>query len=85
MRYFDLRATLTVCLIAMAVTSACTQENMTNSDIQAAGKVMGLTFEQSKIDSMRGNLQQALSDFQRNRDVSIDNSVAPALYFAPFP
>ncbi len=46
---------------------------------------MGLQFEDQELDSMYRNLQGYLEDYHSNREITIDNSIAPAMYFNPFP
>ncbi len=53
--------------------------------VKEAEKLMGLEFSTAEVDSMLGGLEEQRVNFENNRKISIDNSVAPALVFDPIP
>lgn len=53
--------------------------------ISAAENLIGLEFTPAERDSMLRNLEGHRSSFQRMREVSLENSTSPALYFNPLP
>jgi Asp-tRNA(Asn)/Glu-tRNA(Gln) amidotransferase A subunit family amidase len=61
------------------------QQAFTTEDIHAAGRLMGLQFDNQEIDSLYPNLQEYLEDYNSNRNIKINNSIPPAVYFNPFP
>ena len=65
--------------------SLTAQPDITTQDIEGASRLIGIEFTGEEIDSLHKNLLGNLDDFKRNRDVSLDNSVSPALYFNPLP
>ncbi|MEN2280645.1 amidase [Algoriphagus sp. SE2] len=58
---------------------------ITPTTIEAASNLIGLSFNISEKDSMIGNLENQLSNYETLRKVELDNSVAPALVFNPLP
>lgn len=53
--------------------------------VQLAQKLVDLEFTESEIDSMLQSLEFARKDYKEIRKMSIENSVAPRLYFDPRP
>ena len=53
--------------------------------IDGASELIGINFTPAEKDSMIGNLQNQLSNFESLRKVELDNSVSPALVFNPLP
>ena len=53
--------------------------------IDGASELIGINFTPTEKDSMIGNLQNQLSNFESLRKVELDNSVSPALVFNPLP
>ncbi|RYU96454.1 amidase [Emticicia agri] len=53
--------------------------------INQAEKILGLDFNDAEADSMINDLNDNRKDFESIRKISLDNSVAPALYFNPLP
>lgn len=54
-------------------------------DIAAAEKIMGLTFDEAKRDSMWDDLHDQLGNYESLRNVPLPNSVAPSVQFHPLP
>ncbi len=55
----------------------------TKSDIASGEKLIGLEFTDAERDSMQGDLADYLKGYEAMRQVTIDNSVQPALVFHP--
>lgn len=53
--------------------------------VQLAQQIADLNFTESEIDSMLQSLQLAREDYTEIRKMSIENSIAPRLYFDPRP
>lgn len=60
-------------------------EPVTPALIAAAEKIIGLQFNQAERDSMLGDLQENLENYEKIRSVPLPNSVPPALAFNPVP
>ena len=58
---------------------------ITPDAVANAEKLYGLNFSEAKRDSMLGDLFDQLKDYERNRRVSLANSVPPAILFNPIP
>ncbi|MCB0843573.1 MAG: peptide deformylase [Bacteroidetes bacterium] len=56
-----------------------------DKDQQGAQKIMGLEFDQAERDSMRQGLESQLRSYEALREVSLPNSVSPAIGFQPVP
>lgn len=54
-------------------------------DISSAEKIAGLNFTLKEQKMMLGDLETNLENFRRMREISLKNSVAPALIFNPLP
>jgi len=61
------------------------ESSITRETIAEAEKVIGLHFSPAERDSMLGDLEENLSNYQKLREVSLANSVPPALQFNPIP
>jgi Asp-tRNA(Asn)/Glu-tRNA(Gln) amidotransferase A subunit family amidase len=55
----------------------------TKNDIASSEKLIGLEFTDAERDSMQGDLADYLKSYEAIRQVTIDNSVQPALAFHP--
>ncbi|MDH7512920.1 MAG: amidase [Clostridiales bacterium] len=58
-------------------------KTITTQDIASAEKIINLRFTQKERKMMRENLRENASDYAKLRDVSLANSVPPALTFNP--
>jgi len=58
---------------------------ITPATVEAASELLGISFTASEEDSMISNLKNQRSNYERLRQVSIDNSVSPSLIFNPLP
>src|SRR3989338_5767757 len=54
-------------------------------DIENAERMIGLQFTSAERDSMKDNLKEYLESYQKIRSVSVNNAVAPALMYNPYP
>ncbi|GJM32958.1 MAG: amidase [Saprospiraceae bacterium] len=68
-----------------AFTTAGILQNITRADVQAAGKIIGLEFTTTEIDSLIPGLEEFQQDYASNRERSIPNATAPVLVFNPIP
>ena len=60
-------------------------EKLTRNDAHTAAKIMGLEFTDAEIDSLLPELDEALEDYQSNRELNIPNGLSPAITFNPLP
>ncbi|HTK82883.1 MAG TPA: amidase [Bacteroidota bacterium] len=58
---------------------------ITREQVIGAEHVMGLTFSDSKRDSMLDGLRDQLGNYEKLRKISIPNSIPPAIIFNPVP
>lgn len=58
---------------------------ITDRDIQSAQKVIGLSFDQAERDSLAPTLKERLEEYESLRNVSLPNSVPPAMMFEVLP
>ncbi len=56
---------------------------ITDAMLQEAARVAGLEFTAEERELMREGVNEALEDFERIREIEIDNSVPPAIQFEP--
>ncbi|MCH8928622.1 MAG: amidase [Candidatus Marinimicrobia bacterium] len=56
--------------------------NITSEIISEASEIMGLKFTRSEIDSMRGDLNDLLGNYEKLREIDLPNSVPPAFSFS---
>jgi Asp-tRNA(Asn)/Glu-tRNA(Gln) amidotransferase A subunit family amidase len=59
--------------------------NTTVQDISSAEKISGLNFSLKEKNLMLDDLKENLSSYKKMRQISLSNSVSPALIFNPFP
>lgn len=55
---------------------------ITSKIISEASEIMGLEFTRSEIDSMRGDLNDLLGNYEQLRKIDLKNSVSPAFSFS---
>ncbi|UCC80239.1 MAG: amidase [Candidatus Zixiibacteriota bacterium] len=82
--FMMLLATATMTLIVPCAAQEDTLKIKT-SQIENAEIIIGMEFIPSERDSMLDDLNYTLGLYEDLRDVSIDNSVSPALIFSPLP
>ena len=61
------------------------KEGVDKAAIVNAGKLTGLNFHDAERDSLLENVNNFLQSYEKNREVDIKNSVAPAFKFEPVP
>lgn len=54
-------------------------------EVRQAARIAGLEFDDAEIELLLPGLEENLEAYQALRDISIDNSVSPALVFNPLP
>jgi len=59
--------------------------HLTVQDIASASKISGLRFTLKERQMMLDDLEQNLENFKKMREISLENSVSPALLFNPLP
>jgi len=59
--------------------------SITQEDVSAAEKLIGLDFSDSKLDMMLTGLKGQLEDYEAMRSFPLSNSVFPAIQFNPLP
>ena len=65
---------------------SCDQKGEINKqNIQSAEKIIGLQYTETERDSLVEDLNVVLEDYEKNRKVSVENSVAPKFTFDPRP
>jgi Asp-tRNA(Asn)/Glu-tRNA(Gln) amidotransferase A subunit family amidase len=80
--------TLASLLTVPAAYPVCAQvdtSRVRTEEIAPALRLIGLQFTPAELDSMRDALSDQLQNYRRLREVSIPNSVPPALQFNPLP
>jgi hypothetical protein len=80
---------LLICILCFALGSFITKiadnESITTNIILQAQKIMGLEFTPAEADSMVGELKDNLANYEKIRQISLNNEVSPALNFNPIP
>lgn len=74
-----------VAAAALLANPSCTKQTLDRSTVAAAERLIGLEFTRAERDSMLGDLADNLDSYGKIREITIDNSVAPALVFNPVP
>ena len=84
--------TLTFLILMLTITGViqCQEQQreekpLDKKTIVNAGKVIRMHFEEAERDSLLDNVNNFLENYEKNRQVEIKNSVAPALQFNPIP
>ncbi len=61
------------------------QDSITTHDILSAEKIIGLSFNEAKRESLLGDVQGQLNSYRRLRSVPLPNSIGPSMLFNPIP
>ena len=72
-------------LIGLFLNFQILENEITREIVQNASKIMGLEFEDSEIDSMLPDLNRMVQSYEKMREDTLGNEVAPALIFNPLP
>jgi hypothetical protein len=59
------------------------KKTITTQDIQAAEKILGLTFTKKELKMMKGRLEGNLSSFKNLRKIDLQNHIPPSFIFDP--
>jgi Asp-tRNA(Asn)/Glu-tRNA(Gln) amidotransferase A subunit family amidase len=76
---------LTVIIIGALFIGAVVGNQLSPDDLKIAGKVAGLDFSRSEIDSMYDGVERARMSYIENRKKPLNNETAPVLVFHPAP
>lgn len=76
---------LTVIIIGALFIGAVVGNQLSPDDLKIAGKVAGLDFSRSEIDSMNDGVERARMSYIENRKKPLNNETAPVLVFHPAP
>lgn len=60
-------------------------QSISKENISSAEKIIGLEFTDAERDSMLGNLEEQLKNYENIRKIKLANSVPPAIDFNPIP
>lgn len=60
-------------------------QSISKENISSAEKLIGLEFTEAERDSMLGNLEEQLKNYENIRKIELANSVPPAIDFNPIP
>jgi hypothetical protein len=72
-------------LICLSISSHTFSQNITKENIESAEKIIGLEFTDAERDSMLSSLDSQLLNYEHMRDISLKNSIPPAITFNPIP
>ncbi|UTA69718.1 amidase [Emticicia sp. 21SJ11W-3] len=78
-------ACLASLMLGAFITKLTDNRPITVAAINEAEKILGIDFTEAEADSMISDLNDNRKDFESIRKISLNNSVAPALYFNPLP
>ena len=70
-----------ISLISIGLFNAQSQNNLTKNNIDVAQKLLDLNFNESKRDSMLGNLEEFLRVYKLMHEKILENSESPMLGF----
>ena len=74
-------------LFTISIFIACqkSEHKITKRMIENSEKLIGLSFNDAKRDSMQDNLNDQLKDYQKVREFELDNGIPPSILFNPIP
>ena len=72
-------------LICLTISSQTFSQIITKENIEGAEKIIGLKFTDAERDSMLSSLDSQLVNYEHMRDISLKNSIPPAITFNPIP
>ncbi len=84
-KYYSLILIISILALTLPCQAQSDSAKITDGDIVAASKILGIDFTKPERDSLLGDLEDNLSGFNSLRENDIGNEVAPALYFDPLP
>ena len=83
MPFYSLKTWFWPALFFLAPNLSCAQERINQDSLDVTGKVFGLHFTKSEIDSLRTGVEDNLKSYLQIRKYSLKNDVPPALAFNP--
>ncbi len=72
-------------ILGLTISSFVFSQTITKENIENAEKIIGLKFNDAERDSMLSSLDSLLSNYQSLRNISLKNSIPPAISFNPVP
>ena len=72
-------------VLSMVAPSLIISQNISKENIESAAKLIDLKFTDAERDSMLGYLEEQKDNYDKIRNVELDNSVMPSLLFNPIP
>ncbi len=76
---------LIILLVVLVGCNATDDNKISRKDVEGAQKLLGVTFSNSEVDTLRSYLDENLQGYDSMRSVTLHYEVAPALYFDPRP
>lgn len=73
------------CFLFFASFALFAQDSITTRDILSAEKIIGLSFNEAKRESLLGDVQGQLKSYRRLRSVLLPNNIVPSMLFNPIP
>lgn len=80
LKIFKVVLTLVLLILPDIFSQSISKENISNAE-----KIIGLEFTDAERDSMLGNLEEQLKNYENIRKIELANSVPPAIDFNPIP
>lgn len=72
-------------ILLVMIPSFINSQNITKENIENAEKLIDITFTDAERDSMIGYLKEQAGNYNKIREVELNNSVMPSLLFNPIP
>ena len=72
-------------ILLVMIPSFINSQNITKENIENAEKLIDITFTDAERDSMIGYLEEQTGNYNKIREVDLNNSVMPSLLFNPIP
>lgn len=72
-------------ILLIMIPSLINSQNITKENIENAEKLIDITFTDAERDSMIGYLEEQAGNYNKIREVELNNSVMPSLLFNPIP
>jgi Asp-tRNA(Asn)/Glu-tRNA(Gln) amidotransferase A subunit family amidase len=79
------RFKLILVVLSMVAPSFIISQNISKENIESAEKLIDLKFTDAERDSMLGYLEEQKDNYDKIRNIELDNSVMPSLLFNPIP
>lgn len=79
------RAILIIVILFLPAPSLILSQTMTKENIESAEKLIDLQFTDAERDSMLGYLEEQKGNYEKIRNIELNNSVMPSVLFNPIP